>query len=132
MTNLFELNLKDLSEKELKKLIKDCKSMKKKYKKLEDEVVNELSSRLDDFESKFDLWVKKGKKIHYDYITYLDDIIRDYLRTNDFNRYQTIDLDYILSMLQDQLEDEDISKEEYEKLCKALMESNFKSVIWDW
>lgn len=81
---------------------------------------------------------------HESYITWLGEPLKSFISNDMWNdRYETIELDTVVDILQDRIydaeEDEDISEEEREKklaryreIEKYIIDSKFGSVVYDW
>lgn len=126
MKKYINLDLKNFNTGELKQISKECELLKNKISEM-------LIKNTSNFEEKFKMWVEYGVKEDISYATYLCKELQEFIDSEICkDRYETIELDYILDLLSNKLEDEEIDEEEYNNLRKLLMKENFGSVVWDW
>ena len=79
--------------------------------------------------------LEKAKE-YTDYMTWVDgeimDFIDDYMC---FSRYETVDYEDVLSMMDDELEDKNLKRERYDAILKCIYEDAKKGIAgfkYDW
>jgi hypothetical protein len=123
---MFDIDVNSLTEQELIDLVKFCDDTKIK-------VVARLVTMGDDFDTKFENWRKFGIKEDRTYTRSFGDEIRNFIDEHMYpERYQTVDFEYLLEVIEERLEEEEITKEVALKLKTIMMEKNFGSLTWDW
>lgn len=115
----------------------ECKEF---YNSLIQEQVDKLETLLskckEDFVvDDFDTWLLHGVKEDYSWIIGEDEApkTREFIDENMWvERYMTLTLDSILEMVEERLEDGEMTEEEAEEIKQELMAMNFGSCEWDW